>query len=136
MAQALSLTLTANVVLSSSWELPIRTVLTYRADDPYAVSLAFEDWDGQEIVWVISRELLSEGVLVASGIGDVRIWPAKRGRVTKLCLSLKSPEADVVLATSRTKVLNWLRETEKLVPTGTESEHLDLDAGLMALMSE
>jgi hypothetical protein len=116
---------------SSRTELPV--TLYYRAADPYTVTVTI---GAQRIDWDFSRELLRTGTAQPTGAGDVRLWPGRRTGDDQLFLHLRSPSGQALLELPRTAVLDFLEDTETLVPTGTECFALPLDAELEALMND
>jgi hypothetical protein len=134
--------ITLQLVGPQSWtEVP--ALLCYDASDPFAVRIAFGDVgdengivdaDEAGIAWLVSRELLHAGLDRPSGDGDVRVWPA-HGATDVLFLHLRAPSGEALFELSRATVAGFLRETETLVPTGSESTMLALDEELQALLS-
>ena len=134
--------ITLQLVGPQSWtEVP--ALLCYDAADPFAVRIAFGDVgdengivDAEEagIAWLVSRELLQSGLDRPSGEGDVRVWPA-HGATDVLFLHLRAPSGEALFELSRATVAGFLRETEALVPTGSETTMLALDEELQALLS-
>ena len=78
------------------------------------------------IAWLLSRELLQAGLDGPAGDGDVRLWPA-HAATDVLFLHLRAPSGEALFELSRATVAAFLRQTETLVPSGTESALLDLD---------
>ncbi|WP_309233019.1 SsgA family sporulation/cell division regulator [Blastococcus sp. TML/C7B] len=117
-------------------------LLCYDAADPFAVRIAFGDIgddsgtvDTDEgIAWLVSRELLQVGLDRPSGEGDVRVWPAHAASDV-LFLHLRAPSGEALFELSRAVVASFLRQTEALVPSGSESELLRLDDELHVLLS-
>ena len=134
--------ITLQLVGPQSWtEVP--ALLCYDASDPFAVRIAFGDVgdengivdaDEAGIAWLVSRELLQSGLDRPSGEGDVRVWPA-HGATDVLFLHLRAPSGEALFELSRATVTGFLRETEALVPTGSETAMLALDEELQALLS-
>jgi hypothetical protein len=133
--------ITLQLVGPQSWtEVP--ALLCYEASDPFAVRIAFGDVgdDGAAgpedggIAWLVSRELMQSGLDRPSGDGDVRIWPA-HGATDVLFLHLRAPSGEALFELSRATVTAFLRQTEALVPTGSESALLDMDDELYVLLS-
>ncbi len=132
---------TLHLVGPTSWtEVP--ALLCYDADDPYAVRIAFGDTaeddvaadpDGA-ITWLLSRELMQAGLDRPAGDGDVRLWPAKAA-VDVLYLHLRAPSGEALFELSRATVAAFLRQTEVLVPSGSESSLLAIDDELHVLLS-
>jgi len=110
-------------------------VLGYRISDPYAVAADFGTVGGQ-IVWTFGRELLSEGLAGAVGVGDVRVWPGVdlAGR-DSLMIEFRSPDGELVVEASRAEVANFVLRTYQLVPRGQETSHLDVDAIISGLLT-
>ena len=133
--------ITLQLVGPQSWtEVP--ALLCYDPTDPFAVRIAFGDVgdandvdvDEAGIAWLVSRELLQSGLDRPSGEGDVRVWPA-HGATDVLFLHLRAPSGEALFELSRATVTGFLRQTEVLVPSGSESAMLSLDEELQALLS-
>src|SRR3954469_17992514 len=134
--------ITLQLVGPQSWtEVP--ALLCYDGSDPFAVRIAFGDVgdgtgaverDETGIAWLVSRELLQSGLNAPSGEGDVRIWPA-HAATDVLFLHLRAPSGEALFELSRATVAAFLRQTEALVPPGSESDLLDMDDELHALLS-
>src|SRR4051812_22208650 len=134
--------ITLQLVGPQSWtEVP--ALLCYDGGDPFAVRIAFGDV-GEEngvaareeggIAGLLSRELRRPGLGGPAGEGDVRLWPA-HAATDVLFLHLRAPSGEALFELSRATVAAFLRQTETLVPTGTESALLDLDDELHVLLS-
>ncbi|MBW8765013.1 MAG: SsgA family sporulation/cell division regulator [Geodermatophilales bacterium] len=134
--------ITLQLVGPQTWtEVP--ALLCYDVGDPYAIRIAFgEIGDGNGVVdpddggisWLVSRELLQAGLEGPSGDGDVRVWPA-HAATDVLFLHLRAPSGEALFELSRATIAAFLRETEALVPTGSETELLRLDDELHTLLS-
>jgi hypothetical protein len=118
-------------------------MLCYDATDPFAVRIAFGDVGDENgtvdpedggIAWLLSRELLQAGLEGPAGDGDVRLWPA-HAATDVLFLHLRAPSGEALFELSRATVAAFLRQTEVLVPTGTESALMNLDDELHVLLS-
>jgi len=118
-------------------------MLCYAGADPFAVRIAFGDVGDENglvdledggIAWLLSRELLQAGLEGPAGEGDVRLWPA-HAATDVLFLHLRAPSGEALFELSRATVAAFLRQTETLVPSGTESSLLDLDDELQVLLS-
>ncbi|KGH44557.1 sporulation protein SsgA [Modestobacter caceresii] len=90
------------------------------------------DEDGG-VEWLLSRDLLRAGLIGPVGEGDVRLWPARNG-LDVLFLQLRAPSGEALFEVSGVAVGQFLRETDALVPVGTESELLRVDDELTALL--
>ncbi|MFE3324564.1 SsgA family sporulation/cell division regulator [Streptomyces sp. NPDC059176] len=123
------------LVLSSDHSVPVPARLTYCAEDPYAVHISFHIGSESPVDWAFARELLVEGVFRPCGHGDIRIWPTKVEGHSVILIALSSPDGEALLEASAAQVSMWLERTLRLVPPGTESERLALDAGLAELLA-
>ncbi|WP_406419894.1 SsgA family sporulation/cell division regulator [Streptomyces sp. NBC_00873] len=123
------------LVLSPEWTIPVPSRLTYRTEDPYAVHITFHIGSGFPVHWTFARDLLVEGVFRPCGQGDVGIWPARIERRNVLCVALSSPEGDALLEVPSEAVVAWVEQTLRLVPPGTETERLGIDAALADLLA-
>ena len=112
---------------------PVR--LGYTAADPWAVTAEFVTPDG-DVTWVFGRELLESGLVHAAGDGDVTVWPVRTPGVHALYLSLASPHGSALLEADLDEVRAFLDSTYALVPVGTESDYLDLDAEVARLLDD
>ena len=132
--------ITLQLIGPQSWtEVP--ALLCYDPSDPFAVRIAFgeaggpDGADGDEgVAWLVSRELLQAGLEHPAGEGDVRIWPA-HATADVLFLHLRAPSGEALFELSRATVAGFLRQTEALVASGSESALLQLDEELDALLS-
>jgi Streptomyces sporulation and cell division protein, SsgA len=131
--------LTLQLIGPRSWtEVP--ALLSYEAADPFAVRITFGDTgsgpagadDG--VTWLMGRDLLRVGLDRPAGEGDVRVWPAS-ATADVLFLHLRAPSGEALFELSRATLAAFLRETEALVPSGSEAAVLDLDDELAALLS-
>ncbi|POX40793.1 SsgA family sporulation/cell division regulator [Streptomyces sp. Ru73] len=123
------------LVLSPERSVAVPARLTYRTDDPYAVHVAFHIGSDSPVNWTFARELLVEGVFRPCGHGDVRVWPTKAEGRSLVCMALSSPDGDALLEAPATAVSAWLERTLRVVPPGTEEEHLGIDKGLSELLA-
>ncbi|WP_030679503.1 SsgA family sporulation/cell division regulator [Streptomyces rimosus] len=123
------------LVLSPERSIPVPARLTYRTDDPYAVHVTFHVGSDAPVNWTFARELLVEGVFRPCGHGDVRVWPTKVEGRSLVCMALSSPDGEALLEAPAAAVSAWLERTLRVVPPGSEQEHLGLDKGLSALFA-
>lgn len=125
--------MTARVSTPEGVPLPLPAELLYRAGDPYAVQLCLGPSTGSARVWIFARDLLAEGLEHPAGIGDVRVTPGCRGPHS-LCVVLSNRGGTALIELAAEKVAGFLRQAFSLVPSGTESEHLDIDDTITALI--
>lgn len=126
------------LVVPGGPSLPVLADLGYAADDPWAVRVAFQTGgEGEGVVeWMFARQLLVEGVAVAVGDGDVRVWPAMSGRDHVVHLAMASPSGSALFEIDRDDVMGFLQQTYLAVPTGSEHDVVDLDAELSLLLAD
>lgn len=126
------------LVVPGASSLPVRAGLSYDATDPYAVTVAFHTGaggNGDVVQWTFARQLLTDGVTAPVGQGDVQVWPAHDAADTPVvCLSLSSPSGKALFELPVSELVEFLTMTYAAVATGSESEHIDLDAELAALL--
>ena len=77
---------------------------------------------------------MDTGLSRPTGEGDVRIWPS-RGSSDTLFLHLRAPSGEALFELSRAAVAAFLRQTETVVPIGSEEALLGLDEELQVLLS-
>jgi sporulation and cell division protein SsgA len=125
------------VHVAASSEGPVRmpVVMRYDTGDPFAVQAVFRAGQDNEVVWVFARDLLAAGVSNPSGEGDVRIWPSLSGGAEVLRIALISPDGEALLQARADEIVDFLSSTYVLCPWGKESERLDLDTALEALLA-
>jgi hypothetical protein len=102
-------------------------VFVYEAADPYAVKLEFPKVTGSP-VWTFATDLLSSGIILGDGAGDVVILPVE----DKVLITFRSPQGpDAELTFEYEDLCNALLMSEEMVPLGRES--MDFDAELAKL---
>jgi len=107
---------------------PVETELIYEAEDPFAVTMRFHA-GGKTATWVMGRDLLSEGLSMKAGEGDVRLRPLS-SRV--LVLELISVRHVTVFRLPWDTLRNFLDAAYRLVPPG--SVRFDADAFLSTVL--
>jgi hypothetical protein len=126
-----------HLVVPGATSLPVRAGLSYDARDPYAVSVAFHTGVGagaDTVQWTFARQLLTDGVTAPVGCGDVRVWPTTTDGEQVVCLSLSSPSGKALFEVPVPELVEFLTMTYAAVSTGSESEHVDVDAELALLL--
>ncbi|HEY0453364.1 SsgA family sporulation/cell division regulator [Actinophytocola sp.] len=107
---------------------PVRSRWSYRADQPFTVTAAFQTQRDRWVEWAFSRDLLVEGLTGPAGVGDVRLHPEAENGLTMLVVEIESPEGYAELELDHEGVASFLSATEQVVPLGEESAHFDVDA--------
>ncbi len=87
-----------------------------------------------EIVWSFSRELLTDGLRIPSGYGDVRVLPWNGKGRSCVGLALSSPDGYALFEAPRLVVEQFLNRSYNCVPAGTEEQYLDVDSSLAHLL--
>ena len=114
---------------------PLETELSYNPHDPYAVTATFNTIAGQ-VRWTFGRDLLISGLYEPTGDGDVHVWPclddqAKAVVVIELC----SPDGEALVQARTSDITAFVDDMTDAVAIGTESEHLDVDATITAILA-
>ena len=127
------------LVVPGAASLPVRADLDYDVSDPYAVTVSFHTGTGaggsDVVQWTFARQLLSDGVSVPAGEGDVQVWPstAQSGGAV-VCLSLSSPSGRALFEVPLGDLVDFLGRTYDAVPTGAEGDHVDVESELALLL--
>ncbi|MFJ6622165.1 SsgA family sporulation/cell division regulator [Kitasatospora sp. NPDC091335] len=133
-------TVQARLILSLHRSVRLRVVLSYQPEDPLAVRMAFpaefslDDAEGQsaeDIVWVFARQLLSAGIELPAGVGDVHVRPSVGRRTV---VELRAPEGTAMLQFDTADLRRFLWRSRLVVPEGEEHLHLDSDRALAQLL--
>jgi len=122
--------LALRLVVPGGSSLPVTATMRYEADDPYAVHVGFRTGGEEVVEWTFARQLLTDGVTSPVGDGDVQVWPSADAGAQVVCLSLCSPSGQALFEVPLSGLVEFLTRTYSAVPTGSESEHVDLDAEL------
>lgn len=131
----LTRSLQLHLVVAGEEALPVDAALCYRPSDPYAVMAVFHADEAAPVTWTFGRELLAAGLEEPSGEGDVGVWPSTSRGAAVVCMALCSPSGQALLEASRADVEAFLTASFELVPSGTESAHLDLETTLERLLA-
>ena len=117
--------------------LMLRATLRYQPSDPFAVEATFRAAD-ESISWVLGRDLLSDGLTMATGDGDVRVWPEARPGAERdlVMIMLQSPDGRATLALDAADLDAFLLRTFRVVPQGEEGRYLDLDTVIGSLLGQ
>lgn len=113
---------------------PVKVDLTYHSRDPYAVQAAFRTGNST-VEWVFARDLLHDGLLAPTGVGDVRVQPLP-GNVGRVRLELSSPSGYAVFTTCAQALGDFLNRTYDAVPAGSEYGWLNFDVALTDLLND
>lgn len=91
--------------------------LKFYRSDPLAVAMIFENPDGTEVEWQVSRELMRDGLKAEVGQGDVSFWPCG---MDSFAVFLDQDGCSASMQIDAMEIRKFLHATEKLVPYGGE----------------
>lgn len=99
--------------------------LSYGADAPHEVLLTLGHGRGQITEWVFGRDLLVDGLVQATGIGDVRVIPARNPRRDEVWIAISGSTDDgdrarAIVQLPRSRVARFVRQTLGIVAQGRE----------------
>lgn len=127
--------ITLNLVIGTEHGLPVPACFSYSAHDPLSITAEFQGGDAA-VRWVFARDLLAEGSTRPVGDGDVTCWPSTISGQRVVCIALRSPSGQALLEAPFDEIEHFLRRAYDVVPGGTESDFLDLDALIDDLLRE
>lgn len=122
------------LVVPGNPSLPVAADVRYDVADPYAVRVAFHTGGADLVEWTFARQLLTDGVTRPVGEGDVQVWPAETGAQPCVNLCLSSPSGRAQFEVPLVTLVEFLSRTYTAVPTGSESDYVDVDAELALLL--
>ncbi len=127
--------LTLELIDATGTATPLTAEFCYDQSDPYAVA-AFFCAGETRVRWIFSRDLLNKGVHQPTGDGDVYIWPSidSYGRAATI-IELASPDGQAVIQARTEELYDFLGNTEAMVPTGTEGDHVDVEGALAQILA-
>ena len=113
---------------------PIEAELHFDPRDPYAVTTVFMTGHSQ-VRWTFGRELLTGGLYEPSGDGDVHVWPCldADGHAVVI-IELCSPDGEALVQARTGDLSSFVERMHKAVRPGTESEYIDVDGAILAIL--
>jgi hypothetical protein len=111
----------------------MRTGLRWSPEEPYAVSVEFIHRLSEPVVWVLSRDTLTDGLHCVTGCGDYQVYPVSP---TWVGLYLTSPSGSATFSLETDVLRDFLAATFHLVPAGREYAGWDVDSELAFLLEE
>ena len=113
---------------------PLEAELQYDPADPYAVTTVFMTGRSQ-VRWTFGRDLLAAGLYEPSGDGDVHVWPCldAEGHAVVI-IELCSPDGEALVQARTGDLSGFVDRMHRAVAPGSESEHLDVDTAITALL--
>ena len=128
------------LVVPQQTVVPLVASLFYSREDPYAIRIAFHVGLDEPVEWIFARNLLALGIEDREGLGDVHVWPSDGieddapGGV--LNIELSSPFGQAHFEAPAKEISDFLRRTYQIVPAGKESDYIDVEAELNALLRQ
>ncbi|MEV8563142.1 SsgA family sporulation/cell division regulator [Streptomyces sp. NPDC051917] len=120
-------------VLGLATRQAVRAEFRFDPEAPWVVSVELGIEGGPHVLWRIGRDLLHQGLHSVSGLGDVRIWPARSADRATARLQLTSRDMAALFELPVPPLAEWLAHTYELVPAGHE---IDWDAATADLLQE
>ncbi|MGD6747780.1 SsgA family sporulation/cell division regulator [Streptomyces sp. BH106] len=115
---------------------PCDVMLRYGADDPLVVSVTVSQAGTRSERWVISRDLLSDGLSGAAGIGDVTVCPVvDPAGPPGVLLRARDGGRTLHVRVSHQALLLYLARSHALVPFGNEVCPSRIDKGIEGLLT-
>jgi hypothetical protein len=124
------------LVVPDGTPLPVTASIRYDAADPYAVTVTFFTGAAEPVRWTFARQLLTDGIERSVGEGDVRVWPANSDGAPVVYVALSSPSGRALFEASLADVVEFLGRSYTAVPTGAESDFVDVDTELSVILSD
>ena len=133
-AQAITEQMSLEFVDTEGLSTPLDAEFEYDPADPFAVSILFAD-EPAPVRWTFARDLLIEGFYEPTGDGDVHVWPCLNTEGSAVVIiELSSPSGEVLVQISSRALAAFIRQMVTMVPPGSESSLVDLDAELDQLL--
>jgi hypothetical protein len=123
-----------SLVVPDHGAVPLVASLSYGADDPYAIRMAFHVGTDEPVEWIFARDLIAVGLEGPAGEGDVQVWPTEDHGRELLNIALSSPFGEAHFEAPRSSIANFLTRTYEAVAPGHESDCIDVDAELDELL--
>ena len=114
---------------------PIEAELQYDAADPFAVTAVFKTGP-HAVRWTFGRDLLTDGLYEPSGDGDVHVWPCldNAGHAVVI-IELCSPDGEALIQAKTGDMHTFVKRMSAAVAPGCESERLDIDGAIAAILA-
>ncbi|WP_425825624.1 SsgA family sporulation/cell division regulator [Streptomyces fractus] len=111
-------------------------MLRYSADDPLVVTVSVSRTGRPAERWLISRDLLSDGLSGSAGIGDVSVRPVvEPDSPPGVLLRARDAWRAIRIRISHQALLHYLARSHALVPFGKEVHTSRIDKGIEGLLA-
>ncbi|CAM4109364.1 SsgA family sporulation/cell division regulator [Kibdelosporangium persicum] len=128
------ITTTVTFDLASDHPVPVDVELRYDTRDPFAVYALFEPEGARAVQWILSRDLLADGLIVRTGDGDVRMWPDKKDNEL-VVIEFVTPKGQARFEAHAQDIADFLDTTYEVVLPGAEDEWFDFDAEIARMIA-
>lgn len=128
------ITATVTFDLVSAHPVPVDVELRYDTRDPFAVYALFEPEGARAVQWILSRDLLADGLIVRSGDGDVRVWPAPDD-AELVMIEFVTPKGQARFEALAQDVADFLDSTYEIVLPGDEDSWFDFDEEIQRMIA-
>jgi hypothetical protein len=128
-------TVCADFVRNKNDRRPVMIELSYDITDPYAIRFAVSTGDAPD-QWAVGRDLLSEGLTRPVGEGEARVWPSQFGPRPVLWIQFGRRQRTALIELMADDLQEFIDESYKLVPIGTEPLQVDMDTLLKELIRD
>ncbi len=136
-SSSVSAELGLRLVVPQQTIVPLVASLYYSSEDPYAIRIAFHVGLDEPVEWIFARDLLAAGAQAREGLGDVTVWPSEGDADGKLLnIELSSPFGQAHFEAPHREVADFLDRAFEVVPAGTETDHVDVEAELTNLLRQ
>ncbi|WP_052443292.1 SsgA family sporulation/cell division regulator [Streptacidiphilus neutrinimicus] len=115
-------------------QIPVR--LTFRQSAAWAVELTFLLPGDAPVRWIVSRELLLDGLSTVAGECDIQVRPADWHPGDLVAIRLRSPEGTAELLAPLAALHAYLLRTDMMTPFGEEFSEEWLDRGIALLLTD
>lgn len=118
--------------------LPIPVELSYDKKIPYEVGITFFPEEPDKRTWTAGRDLVRKGTQTEggkfAGLMDVKVGTSDLDEGI-LILELHSPDGCAIFEAKKDPLVTFLNKTEKIVPSGEEMKHIDIDETIKKLLT-
>jgi hypothetical protein len=115
----------------------VAVTLSWTTAEPYAVAMCFQvgRTEAADVTWLVSRELLAEGLAdrAGAGIGDIRIERGLTGP-SDVQVTLTTPTGHTAMWFDAEELAEFLEATTALTPFGDEHRRMDWDDAIASLL--
>jgi hypothetical protein len=120
--------------LVSAHPVPVDVELRYDTRDPFAVYALFEPEGARAVQWILSRDLLADGLIVRTGDGDVRMWPNPENEELVM-IEFVTPKGQARFEAHSQDLADFLDTTYEVVLPGAEDQWFDFDAEIERMIA-